>query len=87
MLLLSSGIALLLARVVALLFAADPSQPFVQLLLWITAPLLVLVAWIDRCQPATGVRFERGTLLLAGVLLLGGVLLAWQRHRRERINE
>ena len=87
LLLLSGSIALLLARVVALLFDADRSQPFVQLLLRVTAPLLALVAWIDRGQPTAGVRFERGTLLLAGALLLARALLAWRHHTKELPND
>jgi LPXTG-motif cell wall-anchored protein len=87
-LLLSTSIALLLARVVALLLAADPSQPFVQLLQQVTAPLLIFVRWIDRNQPTTGVRFERGTLGLAGLLLIGTILmLLWQRRRKDRPDE
>jgi len=85
MLLLSGSVALLLARVVALLFAADPNQPFVRLLLGATRPLLVLVAWIDCNQPTAGVRFERGTLLLAGALLLLGAV--WMRARQRRKEE
>lgn len=76
-------IALLLARVVALLFAADPTQPFVQFVVWITQPLLIPLAWIDANQPTVGVRFERGTLILAVlIVLLVGVGAALRRRKR-----
>ena len=76
-------VALLLARLVALLFAADPSQPFVQFVVWITQPLLLPVAWIDAHQPTIGVRFERGTLILAVlIVLLVGVGSALRRRKR-----
>jgi hypothetical protein len=82
----SSLIALLLARVVALLLAADPAHPFVRMVLALTAPLVLPVAWIDELQPTTGVRFERGTTLLAlGILAALAAGLAY-RSRRRRAN-
>ena len=73
-----SGVsALMLLRVVSLLMAADPTHPFVQFLHWFTDPLVWPVAWLDAAQPQVGVRFERGTLLLAGSLLLIALISGW----------
>jgi hypothetical protein len=76
--------ALLLARVGMVLMAADPAHPFVRAVSTLTAPLLAPVNWIDAQQPRYGVRFERGTLLLAGALPLALVAARrWRRPQRE----
>lgn len=70
----------------ALLLAADPAHPFVRFVLAATAPLLPPVAWIDAGQPTTGVRFERGTALLALCILTATAAALAYRSRRRRIN-
>lgn len=82
----SSLVALLLARVVGLLLAADPAHPFMRFIVAATAPLLLPVAWIDAAQPTTGVRFERGTALLALAILGAAAAALAYRSRRRRIN-
>ncbi|GIV98285.1 MAG: hypothetical protein KatS3mg057_2942 [Herpetosiphonaceae bacterium] len=82
--------ALLIGRLVVLLLAANPENPFVALLLAWSAPLAAPLAVLDVHQPAFGSRFERGTLLmifvLAGVgygfwLLAARLGYAWKRER------
>lgn len=75
----SAIVALLLARLGMLLLAADPAAPFVRLVLALTDPLLLPLAWLDAGQPHTGVRFERAPLLLAGLIwLVTAAGLHWQ---------
>ena len=62
--------AILVSRVVVVLFAARPDNPGVAVIIWISDILRYPFAWIDTFQPVYGARFERGTLLEC-VLLLG----------------
>jgi hypothetical protein len=55
--------AILLSRMVLLLFAARPDNLGVMSILWLTDILVWPLAWIDTFQPMYGARFERGTLL------------------------
>ncbi len=55
--------ALLLSRMLILLFAARPDNPGMALIIQLTTPLVWPLAWIDSMQPQYGARFERGTLL------------------------
>ncbi len=80
--LLAGGLSLLIARLVLLLFAANPEQPFTQLILWASQALVWPLAWLDQAQPQTGVRFERGTFLL---IVLGLVATSmWQLLQTRR---
>ncbi|MFD3164692.1 hypothetical protein [Herpetosiphon sp. NSE202] len=80
--LLAAGLSLLIARLVLLLFAANPAQPFTQLILWLSQALVWPLAWLDAAQPQTGVRFERGTFLLIVLGMLG--IGIWQLRQARR---
>lgn len=69
--------ALLFARLVLRLFAARPDNPVVQVLLGVTAPLVLPLAFLDTRQPRFGAVLEFSTL--AGILLLPLlVLVLWR---------
>ena len=55
--------ALLMSRLLLLLFAARPDNAAVTAIVWLTDVLVWPLAWIDNLQPVYGARFERGTLL------------------------
>lgn len=75
---------LLVARLVALLFAARPDNPVIRLLLTLTTPLTVPFAALDRLanQPQFGARLELATLAAMFVVLLVTIGLTYfvQRH-------
>lgn len=77
--------AVLLSRMVLLLFAARPDNPGVELIIWVSTPLYWPWQWIDAGQPRYGARFERGALL--GVCLCWcaqwGLRRWWQRRSPE----
>lgn len=75
--------ALLLARLVLRLLAARPDNPFVQALLWATAPLAAPLAFLDSGQPRFGAVLEFSTLALFLLLLVVGVALS-KLGRRSR---
>ncbi len=66
--------------------AADPLHPFVRAITWLTQPLVWPLAWLDRSQPQTGVRFERAPwLIILDLLLLSACLnYIWRRKERAR---
>lgn len=68
---------LLLLRLVALLFAARPDNPWIALLLALTAPVTAPFRMLDRWagQPQFGARLELATL--AALLLLAGIAIIW----------
>jgi hypothetical protein len=68
--------ALLLARLIVLLFAARPDNPSFALLLRLTAPLRAPLAFLDDGQPAFGAILEYSTLTMALLVPLLGYL-AW----------
>jgi uncharacterized protein YggT (Ycf19 family) len=69
--------ALLLARLVLRLFAARPDNPVVQVLLGVTAPLVLPLAFLDARQPRFGAVLEFSTLVC--ILLLPLLVLALWR--------
>lgn len=67
--------AILVSRLLLLLFAARPDNLGVAFLLQLSAPWAWPLSWIDAQQPIYGARFERGTLLsiifcLAGLYIV-----------------
>ncbi|ABX02778.1 MAG TPA: hypothetical protein DEF47_11930 [Herpetosiphon sp.] len=78
------GLSVLIARLMLLLFAANPEQPFTQIVLWLSQGLVWPLAWLDQTQPTTGVRFERGTFLLIMFGLVG--MSIWQLRQARRTN-
>ncbi len=77
-------IGLLLARLVALLFAARPDNPAIALLLAITAPLVAPLGWLDRLvgQPQWGARLELATLAALVIVLIVLLTITWRRIRQ-----
>jgi hypothetical protein len=77
---------LLLARLVALLFAARPDNLVIQMLLWLTAPLVWPWHWFDRWvgQPSEGARLELATLAAIATVALVSGFWSMYRSRRER---
>jgi hypothetical protein len=75
---------LLLARLVALLFAARPDNPAVTILLAITEPLVMPFGWLDRLagQPQWGARLELATLAALAALVIVTFIVSWIRGRR-----
>jgi uncharacterized protein YggT (Ycf19 family) len=75
---------LLLARLVALLFAARPDNSAVTILLAISAPLVAPFGWLDRLagQPQWGARLELATLAALAALLIITFIVGWIRGRR-----
>ncbi len=67
---------ILLARLIALLFAARPDNPVFEALFAISAPLVWPWQWLDRFarQPRFGARMELATLAaMIAVALLAGL--------------
>jgi len=79
---LGSVEALLLARLLMRLLAARPDNPFVRLLLALTAPPLAPLAFLDAGQPRYGATLELSTLSLALLIGLLGVGVWLLRRRR-----
>ena len=74
----------LLARLVALLFAARPDNPVFEALFALTAPLVWPWRWLDAWarQPRFGARLELATLAaMVAVVLLAGL---WGLYRSRR---
>lgn len=61
--------AILLSRMLLLLFAARPDNPGVAAILWMSTPFYWPWQWVDIGQPLYGARFERGSLV--------GMCLCW----------
>jgi hypothetical protein len=75
---------LLLARLIALLFAGREDNPILYILLLSSAPLVWPWRWLDRWvgQPLIGARLELATLAaMLAVALIAGV---WSMIRRRR---
>lgn len=68
---------LLLARLLARLFAARPDNPAMQVLYLLTAPLVQPLRGLDAGQPLYGAVLEVSTLALLVALPLVGLLLWW----------
>ncbi len=78
---------LLLARLIALLFAARPDNLVFEILFALTTPLIWPWQWLDRWagQPRFGARLELATLAaLAMVALLAGLWGLFRRSKRPR---
>ncbi|MDP9309677.1 MAG: YggT family protein [Chloroflexota bacterium] len=75
---------LLLLRLVALLFAGRPDNPWLALVLALTAPLTVPFRVLDQWagQPRFGARLELATLAAMLLLGLGAAGWLWYRQRR-----
>lgn len=76
--------SLLLLRLVALLFAARPDNPWIILINVLTAPFTAPFRILDQWagQPQFGARLELATLAAMGIVL--GVAVIWQiRHLRK----
>ena len=63
--------ALLMVRLIVLLFAARPDNSSLSFMLNISDVLVWPLAWLDATQPQFGARFERGTLLMVVLGILG----------------
>ena len=78
---------LLLARFVALLFAARPDNPVFEALLVLTTPLVWSWQALDRWagQPRFGARLELATLAAMIIVAIGATVLslAWRRRLPE----
>jgi len=74
----------LLARLIALLFAARPDNTLIGLILALTAPLVWPFGALDRLagQPVYGARLELATLAAMLALLLAAAFVAVLRSRR-----
>lgn len=70
--------AILVSRLLLLLFAARPDNLGVAFLLNVSAPWAWPLSWIDAQQPIYGARFERGTLLSI-ILCLAGLYVVRRR--------
>jgi uncharacterized protein YggT (Ycf19 family) len=68
-------VMLLLARLVARLLAARPTNPTISLLYAITEPLRLPLRFLDAQQPRFGATLEFSTLALIGLLLVLGYIL------------
>ena len=75
---------LLLARLVLRLFAARPDNPFVQIFLAVTGPLLTPLAFLDAEQPRYGATLELSTLALVVLLALAGLAIGLLRRSADR---
>ncbi len=75
---------ILLARLIALLFAAREDNPIVYILLLLSAPLIWPWRWIDRWvgQPLLGARLELATL--AAMLVVALIAGVWSIVNRQR---
>lgn len=73
--------ALLLARLVARLFAARPDSPAIQLLYAVTSPLVAPLAALNYDQPPYGAALEFATLIMATFVPLLAYL-TWAVLRR-----
>lgn len=74
--------ALLLARLVARLFAARPDNPTVLLLYALTEPLVAPLRLLNADQPPFGAALEFSTLAMLVLLPgLGYILWAWLQRR------
>jgi uncharacterized protein YggT (Ycf19 family) len=80
------AIGLLLARIVALLFAARPDNPALELLLALSAPLAAPFAALNRItgQPQFGARLDLAALAAIAALLGIAAALHWLTLRRNR---
>jgi hypothetical protein len=78
--------ALLLLRLVALLFAARPDNPAIAALLLLTGPLTAPFGSLDRWagQPRFGARLELATLAALLLIALVALLVQWRSRRRAR---
>ncbi len=74
---------LLLLRLVALLFAARPDNPWIALLLALTAPFTVPFRLLDQWagQPRFGARLELATIAALLILTCGAAVWHWRRLR------
>jgi hypothetical protein len=70
--------SVLLLRLVALLFAARPDNPWIILIITITTPFSAPFRFLDQWagQPRFGARLELATL--AAMLLVLGIAVMWQ---------
>jgi hypothetical protein len=75
---------LLLARLVLRLLAGRPDNPFVQVFLDVTEPLLTPLAFLDSGQPRYGATLELSTLALVILLALAGVAVGVLRRSADR---
>lgn|GEM_PF-2639709 len=80
--------AVLISRMLLLLFAARPDNPGVDFIIWVSTPLYWPWQWIDAGQPLYGARFERGSLVGIGVCwgAQWGLRRWWQRRSPEYRN-
>jgi uncharacterized protein YggT (Ycf19 family) len=80
------AIGLLLARLVALLFAARPDNAALALLLTLSAPLAAPFAALNRIadQPQFGARLDLAALAALAALLVVAAALHWLTLRRNR---
>jgi hypothetical protein len=79
---------LLVARLMALLFAARPDNPAIGLLLAITTPLTAPFRAIDQLaqQPQFGARLELATLVAMGLVIAVAAAIEWTLLNRSRHN-
>ena len=75
---------LLITRFVLRLLAARPDNPVVELVYWITTPLIQPLAALDSGQPQFGAILELSTLVLILVIGIGILGVAFKRKNDYR---
>ena len=75
---------LLITRFVLRLLAARPDNPVVELVYWITTPLIQPFAALDSGQPQFGAILELSTLILILVIGIGILGVAYKRKNDYR---